>query len=175
MSKIIVLDTETTGLSCYEDEILQLAIIDDKGECLFNEFFKPQYAKEWYEASKVNNIYPKHVADKPHINEYLPKIQEIIDQAEIIIAYNAAFDLSFLAQAGIKFHLQNQEIVDVMLEFAPIYGEWSEYFGDYKWQKLTTCTEYFEYIYPPHDALADVRATLFAYKEIKALKEKKKV
>ena len=34
--------------------------------------------------------------------------------------------------------------------------------------------EYFEYIYPPHDALADVRATLFAYKEIEALKEKKK-
>lgn len=61
-----------------------------------------------------------------------------------------------------------------MLEFAPIYGEWSDYFGDYKWQKLTTCTEYFEYIYPPHDALADVRATLFAYKEIEALKEKKK-
>ncbi len=174
MSKIIVLDTETTGLSCYEDEILQLAIIDDKGVCLFNEFFKPQYAKEWYEASKVNNIYPKDVADKPQINEYLPKIQEIINQAEIIIAYNAEFDLSFLAQAGIKFHLQNQEIVDVMLEFAPIYGEWSDYFGDYKRQKLTTCTEYFEYIYPPYDALADVRATLFAYKEIEALKEKKK-
>ena len=62
-----------------------------------------------------------------------------------------------------------------MLEFAPIYGEWSDYFEDYKWQKLTTCTEYFEYIYPPHDALSDVRATLFAYKEIEALKEKKKV
>ena len=61
-----------------------------------------------------------------------------------------------------------------MLEFAPIYREWSDYFEGYKWQKRTTCIECFEYIYPLHDALSDVRATLFAYKEIEALKERKK-
>lgn len=38
MSKIIVLDTETTGLSCYGDEILQLAIIDDKGNVYSTNF-----------------------------------------------------------------------------------------------------------------------------------------
>lgn len=32
----------------------------------------------------------------------------------------------------------------------------------------------YEYIYPPHEALSDVRASLFAYKEIEALKERKK-
>ena len=40
MNKIIVLDTETTGLSCYEDEILQLSIIDDKGGMSIQRIFQ---------------------------------------------------------------------------------------------------------------------------------------
>lgn len=29
--------------------------------------------------------------------------------------------------------------------FAEIYGEWSDYFGEYKWQKLTTCAAYYHF------------------------------
>ena len=40
-TKTIVIDTETTGLAWYDDEILQLSIIDDSGNILINELFKP--------------------------------------------------------------------------------------------------------------------------------------
>lgn len=172
MNKTIVLDTETTGLSYFEDEILQLSIIDDEGHCLFNEFFKPQHKTSWYQASEVNHIYPKDVENKSSINEYVSQIQEIVDHAEKIIGYNIDFDIGFLVQAGIVFYAE-QTFVDVMMEFAPIYGEWSDYFEDYKWQKLTTCAAYFKYNYCPHLALEDVQATLFAYKKIEELKAKK--
>lgn len=172
MSKKIVLDTETTGLSCFKDEILQLVIIDDEGHCLFNEFFKPQHTTSWYQSSEIHHIYPKDVENKLHISEYIPQIQEIIDHAETIIGYNIDFDIGFLIQAGIDFYAE-QNLVDVMLEFAPIYGEWNDFFGDYKWQKLSTCADYFGFNYCPHLALEDVKATLFAYKKIEELKSKK--
>lgn len=38
---IICLDTETTGLNHYDDEILQLSIIDGSGAILFSEYVKP--------------------------------------------------------------------------------------------------------------------------------------
>lgn len=56
-----------------------------------------------------------------------------------------------------------------MQDFAPIYGEWSEYYESYKWQKLVKCAAYFGYIWgadKAHDSLADCRATLFCYKKI---------
>ena len=168
--KLIVIDTETTGLFPYWDEILQLSIIDGSGNTLFNSYFKPKKRKRWPEAQRVNNITPQMVADKPHITdrEILDQIQSLIDSADVIVGYNVDFDISFLLSAGFSVY---QEEVDVMLEFAKVYGEWSDYFEDYKWQKLTTCARYYGYDWgaygdTAHDSLADCRATLYCYKKI---------
>ena len=37
----IVIDTETTGLNPYDDELLQVSIIDGQGNTLFNSYIKP--------------------------------------------------------------------------------------------------------------------------------------
>lgn len=55
-----------------------------------------------------------------------------------------------------------------MLEFAKEYGEWNEYFGDYKWQKLSTAASYYGYKFKAHDSLEDVRATLYVYKKLQS-------
>ena len=54
---------------------------------------------------------------------------------------------------------------DVMLKFAPIYGEWNEMRQDYKWQKLAKCAEYYGFHGDGqfHDSLEDVRATLHCF------------
>lgn len=168
--QIIVLDTETTGLSPDKDEILQLSIIDGTGNTLFNSYFKPIERKKWPYAQKVNHITPEMVADKPHITEYEvhKQIKSILKGADLIVGYNIDFDMAFLASSGLYVHKKQ---ADVMLEFAKIYGQWSDHYHDYKWQKLTTCAKYYgynwdEYGDTAHDSLADCRATLYCYKKI---------
>ena len=93
-------------------------------------------------------------------------IKGIFEAADLLIAYNNQFDLSFLRRWGISD--SGKEQYDVMLEFAQEYGEWNEYFGDYKWQKLSTAASYYGYKFKAHDSLEDVRATLYVYKKLQA-------
>lgn len=57
--KSIVIDTETTGLDPFRDELLQVSIIDEEGNVLFDSYFKPLKHKEWSKAESVNHISPK--------------------------------------------------------------------------------------------------------------------
>lgn len=139
----IVIDTETTGLNPYDDELL------------------------WNKAMAVNHITPETVATAPNILEVKQEISRIINSAHTIIGYNVDFDLGFLSNIGIKN--ENAAIVDVMENFAYIYGEWSEQYGCHKWQRLTKCAEYYGYDLGTdiaHDSLADCKATLYCYQKM---------
>lgn len=163
-NKTIVFDVETTGLDSVYDEIIQISVINDKEEVLINTYVKPYVMESWEEAQEINGISPKMVENSPYPHEIIAKVKSLFENASIIIAYNAAFDISFLERWGINF--SGKTIMDVMLDFAPIYGEWSEYFGDYKWQKLITCAGYYGYQFNAHDSLEDVKATLYCYKKM---------
>lgn len=171
-SMTITLDTETTGLSPDDGaEILQLSIINQDGEVLFNEYFKPLFAKSWERAMAVNHITPEMVADKPCIYDKLPEIIAILQGTDCVIGYNTHFDLSMLAAVGAK-RPKETPVVDVMEDFAPIYGEYNERYGSYKWQKLTVCADYYGYDWgedSAHDSLADCRATLYCYQKMQEL------
>lgn len=163
----IVIDTETTGLYAGEDEILQLSIISENGEKLFDSYFRPLH-KTWQEAQAVNHIFPEMVADAPCIVDRAAEIQRLINSADKIIGYNTYFDVNFISAAGLIIP-ERAEIIDIMPMFAEIFGEWSENHGDYKWQKLTTCAEYYRFDWSSmkaHDSLADCFATLHCYKKI---------
>ena len=167
----IVIDTETTGLNADTDELLQVSIIDSQGNTLFNSYIKPLFTENWDGAMAVNHITPETVATAPNILEVKQEISRIINSAHTIIGNNVDFDLGFLSNIGIRN--ENAAIVDVMEDFADIYGEWSEQYGCHKWQKLTKCAEYYGYDWGTdiaHDSLADCKATLYCYK--KMLQEK---
>ena len=170
--KYIVLDTETTGLNSSEDELLQISIIDNQGNTLFDEYIKPLFNKCWDNAMAINGITPDMVSDKPNIIEYKKELNSILNSTDVIVGYNTQFDLSFLSAIGIEN--TNAKIVDVMLDFAEVYGEWSENYGCYKWQKLTTCADYYNYDWGEdnaHNSLSDCRATLFCYQQLQENKE----
>ena len=168
-SSTIVIDTETTGLDPEKDELLQVSIIDIDGNELFNSYFKP-HAISWHEAEKVNHISPEMVQNAPAIADKIARINEIVYSAEKIIGYNTYFDLRFLISNGLIIS-EDAVIEDVMKRFAPIYGQWNEYFEDYKWQKLTTAASYYGYDwesrpYGAHNSLADCYATLYVHNKI---------
>ena len=174
--KIICFDVETTGLDVYQDEILSLSIIDGNGEILFNHLIKPSRHDEWEAAAAINGIYPETVAEEKTIDEYKGEIDAIFANAEMIVGYNSDnFDIPMLRNNGID--IVNVDTFDVMLEFAPIYGEINEYYGNYRWQKLVTCADYFGYEPESnwHESLEDTRATLFCYYKVQdmlSIKEK---
>lgn len=126
---IICLDTETTGVDQYSDEILQLSIIDGCGAILFNEYIKPVHHDCWDRAEMVNHISPLMVKDCKPLLYYSDTIQRILENADILVGYNIySFDLPFIFHAGIPYKAKkNSIIVDVMLEFAEIYGEYNSY------------------------------------------------
>ncbi len=166
-SQSITLDTERTGLRTSDGaEILQLSIINQDGEVLFNEYFKPMFSESWEAAMKVNGITPEMVSDKPCIYEKLPEILAILRGAGRVIGYNTPFDLGMLGSVGAE-HPEEVPVEDVMRDFASIYGEYNEERGA---KSLTTCAAYYGYDWgedAAHDSLADCRATLFCYKKMR--------
>lgn len=160
--RVIVVDTETTGLDPQHDELLQVSIIDGNGKLLFDSLFKPN-ALSWDAAMKINHITPEMVENAPRISEKIAEITKIMYQADEIVGYNTNFDLDFLKQNGLVLH-GSEEIVDVMAMF-------KETHGIDKWVKLTQAAARYGYDWDvreekAHNALGDCCATLFVYEHL---------
>lgn len=163
---LVILDTETTGLNS-ESELLQVSIIDGNGKTLFDSYIKPYGTESWKEAERINGITSKTVKRAPFLHEVASQIITAINSGNTLIGYNIGFDIARLKDNGIDGRtFDNLDIIDVMKEFAPIYGEWNEKRNCYKWQKLTTACKYYGYEFKAHDSLEDVKATLYVYKKI---------
>ena len=159
MPRLAVIDFETTGFSAATDEILQVAIIDETGAVLMNEFCAPQRCTTWPDAQKVHGIAPQDVHGKPFFAHFAPAVAEILQNAEQVVAYNDAFEKEFLTANGINARALRWG-ADPMLRFA-------SFFGNVR-RKLTTVAEFFGYDYQAHDALGDTRATLHAFLEMES-------
>lgn len=165
-SKYVVLDFETTGINRYhDDEVVQVAIVNQDDEVLINELCKPRRHNSWSSAQRIHGISPSSVKDKPSFESYLDTIKDIFDRHEFIVCYNIAFEQGILKNYGIE--IKKYKFRDPMKDFAPIYGEVG-YRGGYKWQSLSTCAMYYGYHFNAHDALEDVKATRFCFEQIES-------
>lgn len=166
---MIIIDTETTGLKPGIDELLQVSIINEHGDTLLDRYIRPTRCTEWPEAMAINHITPDMVRDCPTIAEIRDKIQTLINEADKIIGYNTYFDIAFLSESGIDVpDSDSGKIIDVMIDFAEVYGDYREDLGGYKWQKLTTAAAYYGYEWPvnAHNSLGDCLATLYVYQHM---------
>lgn len=156
-SATVVLDTETTGLDPFADALLAVGVCDVRGaEVAYFEICPPPECYEWPSAEAVNGIAPEDTLDWPSLEDVRGELQGILDAAETVVCYNAGFDLAFLREAGFDVPA---DVVDVMLEFAPVYGEWSERRGGYRWQKLATCASFYGAPeFDAHNSLGDAQA-----------------
>lgn len=159
MTQLAVLDFETTGLTAGQDEILQVSIVDETGAVLLNEYCCPQRHTSWVTAQKINGISPEQVADCPPFEALCDTVREILSNAQHVVAYNVSFEQGFLQAYGIAPSSLRWG-KDPMLSFAACF--------DGQKRTLTAVAAFFGYEFGAHNALEDVKATLYAYQALES-------
>lgn len=162
-ARTLILDTETTGMSlggriAEGHEILQLAIIDDQGELIHNQYYKPKGVKSWEEAQDIHGISPAHVKDATALWEHRAELQQLFDMYDYIGIYNANFDMDFLNQAG--FLIEDDKVICLMRELT--VGD-----GSFLPLEEQASRHGFE-LSGAHDAYYDCHAALACFNGLKA-------
>lgn len=165
---VLILDTETTGLSPEDDDILELSIINGSGRIVYSKRFG-SWLEEWPEAQRVHGISPEDVKGLPTIETEAAKITGLLRRARAIAGYNVYFDTFFLARSGVR--IPKVPHCDVMEDFAQVYGQWEDWINDglggWKWQKLTKAGKHYGISTEgAHGSLRDCEITLGVLKRI---------
>ncbi|MDB3867261.1 DNA polymerase III subunit epsilon [Gammaproteobacteria bacterium] len=117
--KLIVLDTETTGLEVDQGhrlvEVGAVALADRKRTDLhFHSYLNPQRSID-EEAEKVHGLSIERLSSEPEFSEIAESFLEFVE-GSILVIHNAAFDLGFLnaelKRASSKYPIL-EEICDV--------------------------------------------------------------
>ena len=97
----IAFDLETTGLSCFENEIIEIGAVKvEKGEITerFSQLVKPEEGISPF-ITNLTGISNAMVKTCPAITDVMPNLMAFIDKAPCV-AHNAKFDMSFLLVAA---------------------------------------------------------------------------
>ncbi len=158
LSMWVILDTETTGLGAY-DEVVQVAVIDGAGNVLIdNLLIKPTISIP-ESARSIHGISNEMVESAPRFSHVWRVIAGAISGKHMVI-YNAEYDLRMLHQSGqaLDYLIGFDNTWDcAMLQYAKWYGDWSDYHGSFRWQRLPA---------GDHTALGDCQATLELIKKM---------
>lgn len=103
----VVFDFETTGLSHFNDEIIQVAAvryINFEEVDKFVTFVKPSEPIP-SRITEITGITNDDVKNAPSINTVLPSLIEFVDK-DVLVAHNAPFDMKFLL---CNIHKENLE------------------------------------------------------------------
>ena len=97
-SPYLILDTETTGVGRVA-EIVQIAILDDRGEMLLDTLVRPtQSVPE--AASRIHGLTDAHLCDAPLWTTVHPRVDALLAGRDVII-YNAPYDTRLLRQSNL--------------------------------------------------------------------------
>ena len=116
LNEMIFVDIETTGLSVYHDEIIEMSAIKICNNEILDKFstlVKP-FCKVSPKATAINGITDDMLKDAKRINEVLPDFINFCNKAPLL-AYNAHFDLSFICRDCKRYDLNfNPKFVDIL-------------------------------------------------------------
>ena len=140
--QFLVLDTATTGLPDHEDfQVVEVAAVDKTGAVVFHSLIKPDIPMP-AGASEVNGLTNEDLKDAPSFAEIWPALSELLAHYELW-TYNADFDRDAILASAERFKVDIPKPIKspkrwhcLMLEFARYHGEYSEYWGNDKWQTL---------------------------------------
>lgn len=159
----VFLDIETTSYNDnsakYDNDILQVSIIDENENVLIDQYCKPRKKESWENASKINSIYFSAVSDCPRFLDVKPYVQDIFERADKIVVFDYYFVKDYLEKY--KFDLHKFRLT------TPVY-ELRQYnvahgIENPKWMTLENAADQFDLIYDRNNSLEDARAILKIY------------
>ena len=154
-----VLDTETTGLG-RQDEIVQIGIVDKKGNPVMNELIKPTIPIP-PGASRVHGIYDHDVEEAANFGDIYTELSKLL-AGQIVIAYNMTFDRRMMQQSGDKYGLPEIRMSQhcAMRQYAQYRGQRRKGWRGYKWHRLgNAVAQEGLQVVDAHSALGDARMT----------------
>ncbi len=168
-----ILDSETTGLNTESDEMVQLAIIDTKGEVYLSSLIQPINPDAVYDkgsgslsAFDIHGISADVLQDAPRLESLYQQLAYIVKTGKPILVYNWHFDIPIL-----EAMLQRRELEPLEFDGYCLMERYAQWVGDtythrnhrgrysgwsYKWQRLEG----------DHSALGDCRAALKVLEEM---------
>ena len=155
----VYLDTETTGLLA-DAEIIEMAIVDNAGEVLFEQLIRPQNIIP-QEAIAIHHISNEMVASQPTWDEVWLAVQTIL-RGKTVCMYNAEFDLRLIDQSNDRYGIHRARFAafDVMKLFAQFRGEINRRTNTYRWFRLEQAGAYCGIVIPnAHRAKEDTLLT----------------
>ncbi len=93
--RVLFFDLELTGVYDH-DEIISISILDGAGNLIMDTLVKPSHTKKWKRTEKIHGITPEMVQDSPYLSELTPRLKEIFENADVLIAYGISTDFSHI-------------------------------------------------------------------------------
>lgn len=151
-----VVDIETTGLSPYYDEIIEIAAIKYKDGVEIDHFSSlvkpsPEYGCISEVITKLTGITNEMLSTAPKINDVLPEFKKFIGN-DILIGHNiSSFDINFLYDACVS--VLNEPLINDFIDTMRISRK---LFSNFMNHKLQTLCQHFNIVpSTQHRALAD--------------------
>jgi DNA polymerase III subunit epsilon len=157
-SDFVIVDTETTGL--YNADAIEISVIDHNGTTLFDSRIQTAKTIE-AKAEAVHGISAKSLDTAPTFEAVYDRLAEIL-KGRLVLIYNAGFDLPILDRMSEAIGKPTISTIikdfDCVMEcYAAFVGEWNDYHGNFRWQRLPS---------GDHSALGDCLATLEVIKRM---------
>lgn len=115
LGQFVVIDTETTGLHCVQNQIVELTAIrfrDWKPVEIFTTLINPgNHIPE--DATRIHGITDEMVKDAPKIGEVIKSFDSFLG-SDNLLGHNISFDLGFLDMAGSEYSNTKRKYYDTL-------------------------------------------------------------
>jgi len=161
--KIIVLDTETTGIF-EKDRICQLSflVLNEEFEIeeLHNDLCKPPLPIS-YEAMAIHHITPEMLEGEPTCvqTKAYKRLCELNNANNLLVIQNAAFDLGMLSKEGFISQMNLIDTFRILRAYYPNEGSFGLQYKRYQWglyKQEASVAKQLGITINAHDALGDV-------------------
>ena len=180
VKKIVVFDTETSGLNAGTHVILSLSwqVLDNK----LRKISEKTYYFDWPsderritdEAIYVNGLTKERLAELGTSDkaEALQEFADVITDADLLVAHNGGFDARFIkadaVEIGVRISFQNKELWDTMHRMT-YYCKIPRGRHEYKWPRLSELADKLRIRQDDidyHQSAADVEVTARCFRAI---------